>query len=683
MQERQASPISLHQCLFGYDNGHRLLASSIKLSSESHSVLLPLSDLVPGLNISEVGSYWTGFPLRDLKHYALMRTWPAPEMSRPGCVWTHVIMVSFADIARFTDLGLLRYLSNRPILSQGYDSFSNSISIDLAELSPLNCVDENLVNPIQVLPLIRAVYAKYNADIETKPGELDEAIFGFWSQQWPRLRRSFSFRTASSRLETSYPGVRFDIRLIVGSEKKKIVEADLLANMKTWEAEAVQDICNGNSKKLRQFLWRYGSDLNNGRERYHLLAELYYETRVELLQGKKLEAIIELITRNIPDPLDSLTLKKDLVSCGNNQYSLLPTTDAIDTLAFFFSHPDLEALPLPPLQICDHILDSWKTRQEDILKLSLNAAMQYTKLSDVVLHKLASIVESSFLLSYSKLYPEFRRRLIELNPSLLLSEELFNIPQAEMNVLIALALDIQPDLIDKLLRYLLRINDEFSAKEMMRRFPINVVKASAERLLSTVEDNDVKLPFAWRRELARNAEIFLNAGIVENANSTRYLFLIAELLGFDSCGVLKVGPRPWVLALKFSQDNVAGNDRQTFLAFLLVLAIHNPVSGTELLFERAFKAVHIDISKSRLSTVGQSLLLKYLPEIAWYNSWDTCKRLRIAVISAYIRGNLDPMSFHKLTIGDKALMEHANKSKKGQMLLNKVSVELIDVAARV
>jgi hypothetical protein len=54
----------INQCLFGYDDGHRLLASSVPLTGNVTSSLLPLSDLVGGIPISEKRGYWTGLPLQ-------------------------------------------------------------------------------------------------------------------------------------------------------------------------------------------------------------------------------------------------------------------------------------------------------------------------------------------------------------------------------------------------------------------------------------------------------------------------------------------------------------------------------------------------------------------------------------------------------------------------------------------
>src|SRR3546814_20493757 len=83
--------MTIDQCLFGYEDGHRLLASSMSLGDQT-SLLTKLSDLAPGTLFGSSHGYWTGLPLPELARYALFRTWPAPELPRPGCVWTHALL---------------------------------------------------------------------------------------------------------------------------------------------------------------------------------------------------------------------------------------------------------------------------------------------------------------------------------------------------------------------------------------------------------------------------------------------------------------------------------------------------------------------------------------------------------------------------------------------------------------
>jgi GTPase-associated protein 1, N-terminal domain type 1 len=110
----RASTVKLQQALHGYADGHRQLALSTQLKPRDLKTMLVLSDLSGPSAAIEPAGYLTGYPLGDSKMYAIARTWPAPEMSRPGCVWTHTILINFADIATLNDASTLLPLFRRP-----------------------------------------------------------------------------------------------------------------------------------------------------------------------------------------------------------------------------------------------------------------------------------------------------------------------------------------------------------------------------------------------------------------------------------------------------------------------------------------------------------------------------------------------------------------------------------------
>lgn len=655
-----------------------MLASSTKLSSNAYSTLLLLSDLVPGIRINDVNGYWTGVPLREAKQYALMRTWFAPEMPRPGCVWTHAVLVSFSDIARFVDLGVLRSLCAPPDAPGKYEKYGNTVTINPSYLSELvnanNLRSEGLANAIR---LIRAVYGDLpKSDIEVKPGEFDDALFALWSQQWPRLRRSFTFRTAASKLEGAYPNVKFDIRLVVCSDSKLASTSETISDPMPWEITAVDDMSSKLPTEFRRFLWRYGSDINRGRERYSFLADLYLKTRTDLLKSESLDVVLEVVAQRIPDLVDGFTLKEDLVACGESKFSLFPAVDPIDTLAFFVRHPEIRGLPFPKIDIPAALQKSWHSRVNEILNLAEIATECISETGDAILSCLANIVEPPVLFRLLRERPNLQKHLIPMNPNILISKEIVNIQQPELSRLLDLIPNNRLDIVDKLIVYLLPLDNADIAKEISYRFPRETLLATTEFLRRSIEEVGEDLPLAWRREIKRNRSSLLNSGIIENARSTRFLSELSNILEYDSFEVLKVGPTPWITALRVANDDVCGHERQTFLGFLLALAIKHPVTGSELIFERAFEVVHNDIWNSHFSWDGLSILRRHLPDIGWLGNWDNCKRLRTAVVSSYLNGNLDPMSFYRLTndpnLWDR-LKDSASETKKGQRFLKRIS----------
>ena len=106
--------LAVHQTLHGYSDGHRLISGSLPLSAAEARIVVVMSDLSgPGVKADPSG-YLTGYPLKGAGKYVLARTWAAPEMPRPGCVWTHSIIVDNADLAAMTSAAALVAAFRRP-----------------------------------------------------------------------------------------------------------------------------------------------------------------------------------------------------------------------------------------------------------------------------------------------------------------------------------------------------------------------------------------------------------------------------------------------------------------------------------------------------------------------------------------------------------------------------------------
>src|ERR1041384_859427 len=102
-----------HQALHGYVDGHGLIRSSSKVPADTAHLMLIMSDMSGPSMIRGFETYLTGYPLREIKSYALARTWYAPEMKRPGCVWTHTLIIRNTDLGYLPDLLSLMDLFKR------------------------------------------------------------------------------------------------------------------------------------------------------------------------------------------------------------------------------------------------------------------------------------------------------------------------------------------------------------------------------------------------------------------------------------------------------------------------------------------------------------------------------------------------------------------------------------------
>jgi hypothetical protein len=98
---------AVDQLLFGYRDGHQLLAASRTISPRQQRELLPHVDA--SFERSDARQL-VGIGVPALDAYLLGAIWPAPERPRPGAVWAHALLIGTDQLARLPLLGLLTLL---------------------------------------------------------------------------------------------------------------------------------------------------------------------------------------------------------------------------------------------------------------------------------------------------------------------------------------------------------------------------------------------------------------------------------------------------------------------------------------------------------------------------------------------------------------------------------------------
>jgi hypothetical protein len=659
---------------------HKLLPTSARLSSENRAVLLPLSDLAPGWPLTETASYLTGFPLTTARTYVLMRTWLAPEMPRPGCVWTHALLLPLPEVGTLPDLLWVNSLFTRPQRGNKYESYTSPVWIEKSKTSLSNSSEREILDYEACLEIVRATYSKVPvAPIVAKIGIFDIAVFALWTQQWARLRRSFSFRTAGSGT-TDISGVRFDLQIGYGGlalQSPIGMRTDLNVPIKPWEHAIVQDLLSPARTPFRTFIYKYGPDIRKGREHFAVLAEVFVTIRGEGSAAEKLKRLIPKIGEAFPEPRDAETLKTDLISASSTPEALLPDAGPLEVLDVLLSQsPYSRAFPSPVL-VQQELARLWPQNAERMVSLGELAVRQSSQLGDAYIEQLATVMDFDAVAALDPT-SELIRNVIQSRPVILDDARLNRLPENQLIALLQAVPDGFPTIEHIIARLLVR--DSYTiAHYVLGRFAAAAVH-QVGMVLNGVSDTGIdKLPKAWLSAATDQAEHLLAGGFTERARSASDLAIFAAMLGYTTPVVIQFGSVPWAKALYLIDDDLVGTQRQVFLAFLLALALAAPAPGCELLFERSFQQIHSALWSSRLSHRASVLLDPYLPHVRWWQEWDTCLRLRIAVANAYVKANLSVDSFMRLTSDVtlcKLLVDSVESSERGEKFVRRVLAQL-------
>ena len=294
--------LSIHQALYGYDDGHRLIVASRPLQPESQRALRHVTDMAFD---GQEESYVTVFPLPEESCQALIRSWPAGSAKRPGSVWSHVLLVSFIDLGALLSLEPLLTLFRRPsrVLEERPKELRTSygLVVDLplpgghgtAGLS--QSIAETLVSAVYGSPTLQRV-------VIAKPSLAEAALFGIFEQQWPRLRRQFSFRTRSRA--SSGGAVRFDLEVVQRAANADAVRTRMRAS---WQQTVVADLINPDPG-IRQMLRLFGAESSDGLRDLPPLLTLLADIR----QGESPETVSKHLSAWFPKPEVMPKLKQAL-----------------------------------------------------------------------------------------------------------------------------------------------------------------------------------------------------------------------------------------------------------------------------------------------------------------------------------------------------------------------------------
>jgi GTPase-associated protein 1, N-terminal domain type 1 len=272
--------LQIDQALYGYQDGHRLLASSVELPPQADRAILPLSD-GPDLQVGvPPRGFLSGYPVPDSDRFALSRTWPAPEMRRPGCVWTHVLLIANQDLAAIEDpLGLERYFQRPEGPEPDLSSYRQPIPVSSAADS--GSIAE-APSSGSAEALLFWLYAQSDPVVLLGEGlaASEHQMLALWGQQWSELRRRFSFTSIATTREVS--GRPFDLRIIPDPEDPVLFRSlgaevhaagEHIPSPHQWVSRAADDLLSPG--ELRRVLWRYGAEAGADRAAFAPIVGLH------------------------------------------------------------------------------------------------------------------------------------------------------------------------------------------------------------------------------------------------------------------------------------------------------------------------------------------------------------------------------------------------------------------------
>lgn len=664
-------PIQIHQLMYGYNDGHCLLAGSISPSGQSERTLLALSDLSGQGCVVDDQSYITGYPLPDMGVYALARTWLATEMPRPGCVWTHTLLIDFSDLAYVEDHGILK-LFKRPQKINNRHLYSKPLIL-MKELSSTKLSNDQLLTPLH--NLLKALYDVPRKSLFTQSDDgtfSEELCFALWLQQWPRLRRNFRFCTCSSS-DRSRGNEQFDIqfvpnkRIYSGGKFGKYgrwidIFEPISATNESWLNIAMNDIVFGERDSiLRNFLWRYGAEAKEGRAVFRVLVQLWDElenkSRVDL--DVVVRAVNEL-TPSIPGILLRLISEIFKNYQINNSLSPLVIKFMIDNLSVLEGKVSDTQIPLIATIIGKHAPNA-------IWQFVRSGSSFYRMIAMIAVGKMGA----SEVLSGADQDADLFCTILKSNPRIARSPLVWEaeepIPERSAEILSNLGL-----LDEDILYSMLRADNIIIPQVGIEFFGQDAVNTAIE-CYENMEIHSDCYARRWivaAQQYPNHLFTSVSQGLVKYCETLGFISTLVDCRGNDP---LSQGDL-WIRALNSTQDDIGKADI-SFSYFLLGRALSGVSPEPLPLIHFSFAVVHKDLRESYSETNRWVMLAEFLPEIPKHRRWDRACRLRWGIVKFFYDQKSSPKYFFN-TFSDKSdfekIVDEATSFLEGRKYLKKV-----------
>ncbi len=678
--------ISVHQALHGYADGHRELSSSVRLKPRDARTVSVMSDVSSsGLRVPHVG-YLTGYPLQDSGTYVVARTWTAPEASRPGAVWTHSLLIEFTDLAQLSDARALLPLFRRPdVGASGFDrSYSSPVTASLRNSSSVEVAAVDLEGWTRGVMI--SLYGNPNDRVVAiAPPEssdaLEHVVLSLWSQQWPRLRRTFRFctLTLADRPADKTP---FDLQLCPDGERSvrhRFPGAIVASNEQlstAWLDDAYEDLQRRSPTPLREFFLAVGGAAKGGRRDFAPLTWFHRLVSASEISSNAANSAIEFLEAEFDGP-GTVATELLVAACARSIQQL----DAKGQ-EFVVNHLNL----LSQLQadaaaqrIGIAIWHMSRLRLAELLNGTANEKL-------VALRALMALDQSELIEGFSEA-PALAPIAIQRRPDLVGNRLLWS--SSEVVVESGLQF-LRHDLssASDALRTIFTIDSPTLRSQVILSLPQGRLwSVFAQLAEAEPRMNDVLR--TWLRALSQNTSAVAQVLVDQVFNYRSSLCAIAQSVAPDAVPN-EYGDDPWLIANGHVQGSIDASDAVFFSSYLLTRALGLSSRNRAGLIEAAFDNVYEAAGHATIPEHCWALLSPRLPQPSSWQSWDRCMQLRKAVAQLYVHQGLSPASFANLGRHEEVfrdLVKAAAKESHGRDFLREVRRALerhgVDSTARI
>lgn len=634
----------IEQLLHGYDNGHRLLAGSVLLKNNADmDAIATLSDwseyVAPGDGES---SYVTAYPLVESGYYVIAKTWYAEEMRRPGCVWTHSLLIPFDTLNSLDNFRRISSLFVRPAAEGNYDNYSHTIDYENKnylpnEYEPLS--DDREMTTTILLSMINADSEDVKMRAVKNNQTAEKLLLSVMNALPIAMLKHVSWCTGTAYLRKLY-GKPLKCQYL----SRSITEDDLGTDCETdkpWINYIVDGLLRGDVNQ-GQLIRMFAEDIASI-DNYAAIVKVLYTLedyfKEEADKAERYKTVFEIISSAFPNSNEGHVIKKLCTKkvfsdryCSDRTffylYGTLPLDGVFDESETkmderwneFIENNRHEYIPLIS-QICNSgNVNSWGTH---LLKDSVTVMTQ---------EEVTEIIKGNFHLFNS---------IALLNPNILDGLQLQELTSQEIESILPIILDNRTQdgfnqweqLFILLLEHWVDISEPLAKQIFMKSG--NATKI----LLDFVNKDDARyVNRVLGKEMEKRTKDVLNWLSSVEIITDKVAYAIINSVNEWSQEVIEGGAKIWrpFLHLQFHQL------RPEVYTFLFALSFNWSSDRDAIeLMQMSFYPLHILAANNNLGYGNWGRISRYMESVMFWDEWDNCKKLRKTVVKRLKRAGLD------------------------------------------
>ena len=584
--------------------------------------MLVLSDMSGPSMQPGFDEYLTGYSLAGTDYFVLAKTWYAPEMQRPGCVWTHSLLVPRAQVASMSAARLTRSF-RRPQVD-GVDAAATSpVLID--EEAPVEGTGDGFADKGLAATMIGAVLGQPRPVIvfADTAAQFEAVFLRLWEELWPAERTRFSFCTGAL-MPRANAGALLDLqavpRAIPPSQFRKSASAALVLDLRApikpeiW-VDLVLDSATRGDATFRTWI-EAAAGADAGRSVVPRLAPIFGEWHAPNSSARLVLASV-VSTKDL-DPASRGRLVGMAFERADTEAGASRRRELLQDMC---GHRDADLAPVAPI-LEDQTRRLFETSRAEGVALVLSLlGIELTDVGERVLRAAVRLLAPTDLETLGDAQAPFLPTIVGANPSLASSPALWNrIGGRSAEVLSQLdTMSLSDEERGSVIDAIIASGRDVSVDALVRFGG----KAAIFRGLAALASGQIEISWPWRSALSAQPDTVLEWLESQSAPSLRDLELGSRFLSPKAAQARLV--KVWT-------SGTAGVSSlpPRVAAFGLALALSEGVSTSSLL-ALCFQPTYDAARSSRLESEAWDWLREHATSVSWYRDWDKCERLAAAM----------------------------------------------------